>query len=105
FFGMAPALRISRVDLNDALREGGRSLAGGPRSRFVRSGITIAEVAFSMILLTGAGLMIRTLLSLQSVNPGFQTERILTWRISPSRAKFTQPAQVAGFFRDVLNRV
>jgi putative ABC transport system permease protein len=104
-FGMAPAWRVSGVDLNDALREGGRSLAGGLRSRFVRSGITIAEVCFSMILLSGAGLMIRTLLNLRSVNPGFQTGNILTWRIAPSRAKFTQPPQVAAFYKDVLERL
>jgi predicted permease len=104
-FGMAPALRASRVDLNEGLREGGRSLAGGLRSRFVRSAITVAEVAFSMILLTSAGLMIRALLNLQSVNPGFQTENVLTWRVSASRTKFTQPPQLASFHADILQRI
>jgi predicted permease len=105
FFGMAPALRASRADLNEGLREGGRNMAGGLRSRFVRSSITVAEVAFSMILLTGAGLMIRALLNLQSVDPGFQTENVLTWRVSPSRTKFAQPPQVAAFYGDLLQRI
>ena len=104
-FGMAPALRVSGVDLNDALREGGRSVAGGMRSRFVRSGITVVEIAFSMILLAGAGLMIRTLLNLRSVNPGFQTENVLTWRVSRSQAQARQPDQLSAFYRDVLHRL
>ncbi|MGI8743134.1 MAG: ABC transporter permease [Bryobacteraceae bacterium] len=105
FFGIVPALRASRVDLNEGLREGGRTLAGGLRSRYVRSGLTIAEVAFSMILLAGAGLMIRSLLSLQSINPGFQTGNVLTWRISPSRSKYPQAPQVAAFYSDMLRRL
>jgi putative ABC transport system permease protein len=104
-FGMAPALRISRVDLNETLREGGRSQSGGKRVRFVRSGLTIAEVALSMILLTGAGLMIRSLLSLQSIHPGFQTDNVLTWRIAPSRTKYPAGPAVAGFYSDMLQRL
>jgi predicted permease len=105
FFGMAPALRISRVDLNETLREGGRSQSGGKPERFVRSGLTIAEVALSMILLTGAGLMIRSLLSLQSIHPGFQTDNVLTWRIAPSRTKYPAGPAVAGFYSDMLQRL
>ena len=105
FCGMLPALRVSGVDLNDALREGGRSTAGGKRSRYMRSALTVAEVAFSMILLTGAGLMIRSLLSLQSIQPGFRTENVLTWRIAPSRTKFPSRPQVVGFYADLLQRV
>jgi putative ABC transport system permease protein len=104
-FGMVPALRISRVDLNEALREGGRSLAGGKRLRYVRSGLTVAEVALSMILLTGAGLMIRSLLNLQVIRPGFQTDNVLTWRVSPSRTKYPQRPQVATFYAALLGRL
>jgi predicted permease len=91
--------------LNDALREGGRSLSGTKRLRSVRSALTVAEVAFSMILLTGAGLMIRTLLSLQSVQPGFRTSNVLTWRIAPSRVKYITGAQVASFYTDLLQSI
>ncbi|HUI55852.1 MAG TPA: ABC transporter permease [Bryobacteraceae bacterium] len=103
--GMLPALRVSGVDLNEALREGGRSLAGGKRSRHMRSALTVAEIAFSMILLTGAGLMIRSLLRLQSIHPGFRTENVLTWRIAPSRTKFPSRPQVVGFYADLLQRL
>jgi putative ABC transport system permease protein len=58
-----------------------------------------------MILLTGAGLMIRSLVSLQAIHPGFQTENVLTWRISPSRARYPQPAQLAAFYADLLQRL
>jgi predicted permease len=104
-FGIVPALRVSRVDLNDALREGGRSLSGGRGMRYLRSGLTVAEVALSMILLTGAGLMIRSLVSLQAIHPGFQTENVLTWRVSPSRARYPQPPQLAAFYADLLQRL
>ncbi len=104
-FGMVPALRISRVDLNDALREGGRSMSGGRRMRYVRSGLTVAEVALSMILLTGAGLMIRSLLTLEAIHPGFLTENVLTWRVSASRTKYAQPPQLAAFYADLLQRL
>lgn len=104
-FGMVPALRISRVDLNDALREGGRSMSGGKRMRYLRSGLTVAEVALSMILLTGAGLMIRSLLTLEFIHPGFQTENVLTWRVSPSRTKYPPGPQVAVFYSDLLPRL
>ena len=105
-FGMAPAVRMSRVELNDALREGGRSLAGGKRLRLIHSRLTVLEVAFSMILLTGAGLMIQSLLSLQGIHPGFQTENVLTWRIAPSRTKYPPGAGTAAqFYADVLHRI
>lgn len=65
----------------------------------------MAEGAFSTILLTGAGLMTRSLLSLQSIRPGFQTENVLTWRISPSRTKNAQGPAVVGFYSEVLSRV
>ena len=104
-FGIVPALRVSSGDLNEALREGGRSFSAGKRLRIVRSGLTVAEVAFSMILLTGAGLMIRSLLLLQSTQPGFRTDNVLTWRVAPSRTKYNTGPQTAGFFTDLLERV
>ncbi len=104
-FGTVPALRISRVDLNEALREGGRSQAGGRRLRYVRWGLSVAEVALSMILLTGAGLMIRSLVNLQSIRPGFQTENVLTWKVGPSRTKYSKPPQVAAFYATLLERL
>jgi predicted permease len=105
-FGAAPALRVSRVELNDALREGGRGQSGGKRLRLVRSRLTVLEVAFSMILLTGAGLMIRSLLSLQRIHPGFRTENMLTWRIAPSRTKYPPGSGTAPiFYQDILSRI
>jgi putative ABC transport system permease protein len=104
-FGILPALRISSVDLNESLREGGRGMAGGKRARLVRSSLTVAEVAFSMILLTGAGLMMRSLVNLYSIHPGFRTENVLTWRISAPRGKYQSGLTVAGFYSTLLERI
>ncbi len=104
-FGILPAFRISRVDLNESLREGGRGMAGGRRARLLRSALTVAEVAFSMILLTGAGLMMRSLLNLRAIHPGFRTENMLTWRISPPRTKYRTGPEIAAFYSALLERI
>ena len=75
-FGLLPALRASRVDLNEVLKEGGRGSSGARRRG--RSALLVAEVALSMVLLVGAGLMIRGFLRERSDLPGFATERLLT---------------------------
>jgi putative ABC transport system permease protein len=103
--GILPAVRVSGVNLQQSLREGGRSMAGASRSRWMRASLTVTEVAFSMILLTGAGLMIRSLVSLEATHPGFRTDNVLTWRVSASRTKFAKPTQLAPFFSDLLRGV
>ncbi len=70
-FGLAPALKAIRVDIRDALLEGGSFGFAGERSHWLRRGLVLAEVALSLVLLVGAGLLIRTLLYLQHLDPGF----------------------------------
>ena len=105
FFGLVPALRISRNDWNDALREGGRSVAGGLRASFARSSLLVAEVALSMVLLAGAGLMVRSLIHLRALNPGFDASGVLTMELSAPYAKFSKSGQVIALYERVMERL
>src|SRR5436190_10956106 len=80
-FGLAPALRVARVDVNDALKQGGSRGAHGMGAA-LRQGLVVAEVAFSVVLLTGAGLLIRSFAELSRVELGFQTRQILVMETS-----------------------
>ena len=105
--GLAPALRLTKTDLNEALKQGlGRTDAdsGGKRTRAV---LVVAEVALSLMLLIGAGLMIRSLWMLRSVDPGLDPSHVLTMTVGipvPS-TRFPTPQDQSNFFRDVLQRV
>jgi len=103
--GVLPALRLTRGDINQALKQGlGRTDAdsGGHRTRGI---LVVSEVALSLILLVGAGLMIRSFQKLQGVNPGFDSQNVLTMNAMVSRAKFPQPSQQVSFFERVLQNV
>jgi putative ABC transport system permease protein len=102
-FGLVPAL-VATTSANEVLREGGRH-GSGPRARRMLGSLVVAEVALSLVLLTGAGLLIRSFMRLQSINPGFRSEDVLTARVQVSGARYDTPAKVAGFYRDVLSRV
>ena len=81
FFGLLPALRTSRVDLNEVLKEGARGAAGG-RGRGLRSALVIAEVALSSMLLVGAGLLLMSFSNLRGLDPGFRSGHVLTMQIN-----------------------
>jgi putative ABC transport system permease protein len=103
--GVLPAWRLTRRDVNQALKQGlGRTDAdaGGHRTRSV---LVVSEVALSLILLIGAGLMIRSFQNLRNVNPGFDSRQVLTMSVMVSRAKFPSPDQAISFFDRVLQRV
>jgi putative ABC transport system permease protein len=102
-FGVVPALHASRTDLNEALKEGGRS-GGSARSR-LRSLLVVAEVALSLVLLVGAGLMVRSFLKLGHVNSGLNPENVLTVEVPLSRAKYPEEAQQSAFFQQLMARV
>jgi putative ABC transport system permease protein len=89
--GLIPALRSARPALQSTLREGGRGSAGAPRDR-LRATLVAAEVALAMTLLIGAGLLIRTAWHLQRVDPGFRPTNVLTARLLPPRARYSDPA-------------
>jgi putative ABC transport system permease protein len=103
--GVLPALRLTKADVNQALKQGlGRtdSDSGGHRTRSV---LVVAEVALSLVLLIGAGLMIRSFQQLHGVKPGFESHGVLTMTAAVSRAKFPLPTQQINFFEQVLQRV
>ena len=102
-FGAAPALQTSRVDLNDTLKEGGRGTVGG-RGRS-RSLLVVTEIALSLVLLVGAGLMIQSFLRLQRVNIGLDAKNVLTTSFSLPQAKYREPEQRATFFKQLIERV
>ena len=102
-FGLAPALQASRPDLTDALKEGGRSSAGPARNR-LRSVLVISEVALSLVLLIGAGLMIRSFAKLSQVDPGFNPDEVLTIGVSLLRNKYPEEERVASFYSQLLER-
>ena len=100
-FGLAPAIQVSRPDLTDALKESGRGTAGHRRNR-LRSTLVVSEVALSLVLLVGAGLMIRSFAKLNQVDPGFQPAQVLTLGATLLRAKYPEDEQVAQMFSQIL---
>jgi putative ABC transport system permease protein len=93
-FGLAPALQASRLDLYGSLREGGRGGTGGRAAGRVRGALVIAEIALALLLLAGAGLLGRSFLALSAVDPGYETENVLTFRISLPSASYPETAEV-----------
>ena len=108
-FGLAPALRASRVDLNEVLKEGGRSSAGGGLSGLghnrIRRLLIISEVALSLILLIGAGLLIRSYRQIASAHPGFDSHNVLSLRLSLPASKYPKPETIAAFYRQACERI
>ncbi len=102
-FGLAPAIDISRINLADALKEGSRGSSGG--RRLLRESMVAGEVAASLILLIGAGLLIRSFMKVAGTSPGFRTENITTAQVSLPPALYKDPAQRINFIRSWLERV
>jgi predicted permease len=104
-FGLAPALRAARVDLNTSLKAGGRNAQGeggfGSSRRRLRSLLVVAEVAISLVLLVGAGLLVRSFVRLQGVSPGFEPEGVLSMRVGPSARQFQNRDAAMAFYRTV----
>jgi putative ABC transport system permease protein len=103
-FGLAPALQVSKPDLTDALKESGRTTAGSRRNR-IRSLLVVWEIALSLVLLIGAGLMIRSFATLSSVAPGFNPDKLLTMGVTLLRSSYPEENQVAAFYEQMLERL
>jgi putative ABC transport system permease protein len=103
-FGLAPALQSTRLDLNEVLKEGGRNTAGGAGHR-LRSGLVMTEIALAVVLLVGAGLMMKSLLHLLQTDVGFNPEKVLTMTVSLPAAKYTDANQQVNFFQQLTERV
>ncbi len=110
-FGLLPALHAFRHDLQGALKEGSRAVtaggAGGAggRARFARSALVLAEVAVALVLLIGAGLLLRSFRGLQRVSPGFPPEGVLTVDLTLPESKYAGEPQVAAFYRDLVTEL
>ena len=103
-FGLAPALQISKSDVNESLKESGRGSIGGRRQKRLRNLLIVSEVALSVVLLVGAGLLFRSFLQLQSVNTGFTSEQLLTLRLSPAGSNYRRDSDYIAFYNQVLQR-
>jgi len=104
-FGLVPALHASRVDLSSSLKESGARSSSGRSQNRVRSLLVVTEVALAMVLLVGAGLLIRTFAALRSVVPGFEARNVLTMETSLTGASYDSTAAIADMTRRVLERV
>lgn len=103
-FGLAPAIQLSGFSPNETLKEGGHNPVAGRGNR-IRGGLIVAEVAISVVLLIGAGLLINSFLRLRNVDPGFRSENLLTMRVSLPQAKYGEPAQRAAFYTELNRRL
>jgi putative ABC transport system permease protein len=101
-FGLAPALEASRVKLNESLKESSRGNAGSSRGRRLRDALIAAEVGLALVLLVGAGLMVRSFVRLQAVDPGFDARNLLTLRVALPTVKYPDDAKVNLFFRQAV---
>ena len=102
-FGVVPAV-FATSNANEVLREGGRH-SGGPRARRALGTLVVAEVALSLVLLAGAGLLIRSFLELQNVNTGMRTEGLFTARVSVSGARYSENRVISDFYTNVISRL
>ena len=103
-FGLVPALQSSRVDLLATLKEGGRTGAGATRQR-LRGALVVTEIALAVVLLVGAGLMMKSLLRLLQVDVGFNPQNVLTMTVSLPASKYSEPGLMVSFHDQLKERV
>jgi putative ABC transport system permease protein len=104
-FGLAPAIQISRHELYESLKEGGRGSAGGRRSHCLRSALVVSEVALSVMLLTGAGLLMRSFLLLMSENLGFNPANVLTMQVWLRETHVPSGRPVVNYYQQAIERL
>ncbi|HVG32681.1 MAG TPA: ABC transporter permease [Pyrinomonadaceae bacterium] len=104
-FGLAPAVQFSKPDLNESLKESGRSSTGGRGRQRLRSVLVVAEIAISLLLLIGAGLLVKSFVRLQNVSPGFDPHNALTLNIFLPGTKYTEDDQARAFFDQAEARI
>src|SRR4051812_43063643 len=104
-FGVAPAWQVSKTDLNEGLKESSRGGSDSPRRHRMRALLVVSEVALSLVLLVGAGLMIRSFSRLLAVDPGFKPDHVLTAFVSLPVAKYSKREEQVGFYDRLLERL
>jgi putative ABC transport system permease protein len=103
-FGMAPVLQVLRGDLHDRLKQGGRQ-SGGSAGQKLRQILVVSEIAFSLVLLAGAGLLVRSLVRLIDVDKGFSTDHVLTMSIEPSPVRYADAHKETNYIQQISQRV
>jgi len=104
-FGLVPALHASRRDSGGHLKEGGRTGTAGRAGGRVRAALAVGELALALVLLVGAGLLIRSFVALNNEDPGFATRGVLALRIDLPGASYGEPARIAGFYDQLVERL
>ncbi|HZS47629.1 MAG TPA: ABC transporter permease [Blastocatellia bacterium] len=104
-FGLVPAIQAARTDLNGTLKEGSGSIGGNAKTKFLRNSLVVVEVALSLVLLIGSGLMIRSLRRLLDVSPGFNPTNVLTARIDLPSPKYQKPEDREAFFKGAVEKI
>jgi putative ABC transport system permease protein len=104
-FGLAPALASAKPELTEALKEGGRGATSGLRRNRLRNALVIAEIALALVLLVGAGLLIKSFARLQNVDPGFNSRNVLTMELSLPVLRYPRGKPVIDFYAEVDRRI
>ncbi len=104
-FGLVPGLASGKPDLTESLKEGGRGSTSGRRHNRLRNGLVVAEVALALVLLTGAGLLLKSFVRLENVNPGFNPQNVLTAEISLPALRYPDKKAQVNFFTELERRV
>jgi putative ABC transport system permease protein len=104
-FGLAPAVLSSRANFNNSLKEGGRGASATSRGARIRSALVVFEVALALMLLIGAGLLIKSFLNLQHIDPGFNQTSTLRVDVSLPRMRYPNNNQPAAFYKELIDRI
>lgn len=104
-FGLVPALEASRFDLSEPLKESSKSVIGGTRAQRMRNGFVVAQVALALVLLVGAGLLMKSLSRLESVESGFDPNNLLTMRVSLPARKYDTDPKLINFFKQTIDQI
>jgi len=104
-FGLAPALQASKVQLNESLKEAGRSAADGRSGHRLRNLLVVFEVTLAMVLLCGAGLLLKSFLRLRGIDPGYRSDRVLTLNVNLTFSQYPKPLEQTRFFQQAIARI
>jgi putative ABC transport system permease protein len=104
-FGLAPATQAANFNLNETLKEGGRDSSSGSRGKRIRSLLVVTEVAVSLVLLVGAGLLVNSFVRLRGVDPGFKADNLLTMSVVLPRGRYPNQERRTAFYKDLIARV
>jgi putative ABC transport system permease protein len=101
--GIAPAFQVSRISVNDILKEGGRGMGAGSRSR-LRNALVVVEMSLALVLLLASGLLMQSFVRMQTIDPGFRTGNLLAAYVALPEARYPKPEQRLAFFRDLVEK-